>query len=122
MATKRPSRTKTKPKTKPTTTLQNLAARPNAADDAEDEQLVDHSGVFRVTTKIARDQIGHDEGAPSRFASDSLAMAAQRNRPTDDLDPDDVAEPPQPDDDVLLAEKRQRLQTLSTLARNRNRR
>ena len=118
MATKRRSRTKPKEKVKPQSTLQNLAARPTT-DDPEDEQLVDASGVFRVTTQIARAQINHDEDEPPRFASDSLVMAAQQGTLRD---PEEAEEPPAIDDEAVQADKRQRLETLAALARNRSRR
>jgi hypothetical protein len=94
--------------------LQNLAAKPVTFDDTMDEQLVDNSGVFRVTTAIAREQIGHDDDNNPRFASDSLVMAAQRDGfreegPT--LDEEVVVEA-----EVVSAAKRQRLATLAARA------
>lgn len=94
--------------------LQNLAAKPVTFDDTMDEQLVDNSGVFRVTTAIARDQIGHDDDNNPRFASDSLVMAAQKDGfreegPT--LDEEVVVEA-----EVVSAAKRQRLATLAARA------
>lgn len=103
--------------------LQNLAAKPNAVsfDETLDEQLVDHSGVFRVTTAIARDQIGHDDDNNPRFASDSLVMAAQQGGFREDgptVDEEVVVE-----SEVVSAVKRQRLATLAArAARQRPRR
>src|SRR5512138_28122 len=90
MATKKqPSSSRSRSKAKPQATpppqkgrLQNLAARPTSFGDdlTMDDQLADNSGVFRVTSAIAREQIGHDEEVDNpRFASDSLVMAAQRD-------------------------------------------
>ena len=125
MATKRPYRNKPQPqapKPKPKTTLQNLAARPPSFDE-EDEQLVDNSGVFRVTTSIARDQIGHGDDSVPRFPSDSLVMQAQRDGVKDDGPTiDEAVEEHQIEDETQRAEKRQRLQTLAARARSRVRR
>jgi hypothetical protein len=128
MATKRPSKPAAKPtpKTSPKK-LQNLAAkhsslraRKTAFDDAQadDEQLVDNSGVFRVTSAIVRDQIGHEDDNNPRFANDSLVMAAQRGgfREEPGEDPIDEA---LVDDETTAATKRQRLATLATLAAQR---
>lgn len=111
-AKKRSSSVKTKPKT----VLQNLAARP-PTDDVDDEPLVDHSGVFRVTTQLARAQVGRAEEAGPGFASDSLVMAAQRDGFRDDgttmvdaLDDHAVA------DEAGSADKRQRLATVAARA------
>jgi hypothetical protein len=134
MATKKPSVAKPKSKSEPARSeparapssrqpaqgprgasrLQNLAAKPVTFDDTMDEQLVDNSGVFRVTTAIAREQIGHDDDNNPRFASDSLVMAAQRDGfreegPT--LDEEVVVEA-----EVVSAAKRQRLATLAARA------
>jgi hypothetical protein len=120
MATKKPS---PKAKAKPVQ-LQDLAAHPASftAGDAllEDEQLVDTSGVFRVTSAIAQAQIGHDEdrsAASGSFASDSLVMAAQRDGfrergPT----LGDTAEEQAPEDEAAAADRRSRIATLA--ARN----
>jgi hypothetical protein len=95
--------------------LQNLAARPSVTfDETIDEQLVDNSGVFRVTTAIAKDQIGHGDDSNPRFPNDSLVMAAQRDGfreegPT--LDEEVVVEA-----EVNSAAKRQRLATLAARA------
>lgn len=95
--------------------LQNLAAKPSVSfDETMDEQLVDHSGVFRVTTAIARDQIGHDDDNNPRFANDSLVMAAQRDGFRDEgptLDEEVAVEA-----EVMSAAKRQRLATLAARA------
>lgn len=129
MATKKPSVAKPKAKVEPARTspsrvaaqgargshrLQNLAAKPVTFDDTMDEQLVDHSGVFRVTTAIAKDQIGHEDDNNPRFASESLVMAAQRDGfreegPT--IDEEVIV-----DAEVTSAAKRQRLATLAARA------
>jgi hypothetical protein len=102
-----------KPKSAPSR-LENLAARPPVFDDTIDEQLVDHSGVFRVTTEIAKAQTGHGDDSSPRFANDSLVMAAQRDGfreegPTLDADLD-------LEDEATRAVKRQRLATLAARA------
>ena len=106
-----------KPKLKPQSRLQNLAARPQASgDDVLDEQLVDHSGVFRVTAAIAQAQTGHDEDAGMRFPSDSLAMQAQRDGARDDGPTlDDAIDPVE--DEATRAEKRGRLATPPPICR-----
>ena len=125
MATKKPSKpvpkkqpaarssgeTKTSPRK-----LENLAARPSYDD--MDDQLVDTSGVFRVTSAIAQEQVGHEDDSVQRFPSDSLVMAAQRDGfredgPTLDepIDSELVIE-----DEAAAATKRQRLATLAALA------
>lgn len=119
MPTKKPS--KPAPKSKPATTspkkLQNLAAKPPSFDDTIDEQLVDHSGVFRVTTAIQREQIGHGDDSNPRFASDSLVMAAQREGfPDDGPTVDEALDDTAIDDEAAVATKRQRLATLAALA------
>jgi hypothetical protein len=120
MATKRPSKPAAKPtqKTSPKK-LQNLAAKPPTFDDAqaEDEQLVDNSGVFRVTSAIARDQIGHEDDNNPRFANDSLVMAAQRGGFREE--PEDTIDEALVDDETTAATKRQRLATLAALAAQR---
>ena len=119
MATKRPSKPAAKPvpKTSPKK-LQNLAAKPPSFDDTIDEQLVDNSGVFRVTTAIARDQIGHEDDSSPRFANDSLVMQAQRDgfreEPAEDAIDESLIE-----DESTAATKRQRLATLAALAAQR---
>jgi hypothetical protein len=62
MATKKPStsRSRAKPQAQPQKgRLQNLAAKPTSfgEEPTMDDQLVDNSGVFRVTAAIQRDQI-----------------------------------------------------------------
>ena len=103
-------------KTKPKPLLQNLAARPASFEDTVDEQMVDHSGVFRVTSAIKQAQTGHDEETGMlRYPNESLVMAAQRDgfreRPGEDTIDEAVVE-----DEASLAAKRQRLATLA--ARN----
>jgi hypothetical protein len=118
MATKKPSSKPSKPKTSPRK-LQNLAARPPAFDDdVPDDQLVDASGVFRVTSAITQAQTGHDEDDKPRFASESLVMAAQRDNFREDGHTlDDAVEQAGHDDDVVRAERRSRLATLASRAR-----
>lgn len=113
MATKKPSKPTTSPKK-----LQNLAAKPPSFDDTIDEQLVDNSGVFRVTSAIQRDQVGHGDDTAPRFANDSLVMAAQRDGFPDDGPtlPDALADDHVIDDETMAATKRQRLVTLAALA------
>jgi hypothetical protein len=122
MATKKPS----KPVAKATSPkkLQNLAAKPPSFDDTIDEQLVDHSGVFRVTTAIQRDQVGHDEDASPRFANDSLVMRAQQQGFPDDGPTltDALVDEVVIDDETTAAAKRQRLVTLSALAQQKKKR
>ncbi len=121
----RSGRSKTKPKASATVKaapvrLQNLAARPASFDDAVDDQLVDHSGVFRVTSSIQQAQTGHDEEATLRFASDSLVMQAQRDGFRDRGKAlDDVVEEHAIVDEAARAEKRQRLATLAARAQAR---
>lgn len=113
MATKKaPTSSKPAPKTK--SVLQNLAARPPNLDDTVDEQMVDASGVFRVTSAIQQAQTGHDEEQGMRFANDSLVMAAQRDNFRDA--PEDTIDEHVVDDESTAAAKRQRLATLA--ARN----
>lgn len=127
MATKKPSVSKPRPKAaapapsraaaqgpRGSGRLQNLAAKPHSFDETVDEQLVDNSGVFRVTSSIAQAQIGHGDDSNPRFASDSLVMAAQREGfkeegPT--LDEDAELE-----DATMTAAKKQRLATLAARA------
>ncbi|HUS32491.1 MAG TPA: hypothetical protein VMZ53_28515 [Kofleriaceae bacterium] len=131
MATKKQpsSRSKTKPAAapQPKGRLHNLAAKPTSFGDEPtmDEQLVDNSGVFRVTAAIARDQIGHDEDAGDpRFASDSLVMAAQRDG-FRERGPalDEVTEEVAVDDEAAAVLKRERLRALAArdLARRQRR-
>lgn len=121
MATKKkpvaPSRTKPKPAPAPARTsagkLHNLAARPSYTDMNDDEQLVDNSGVFRVTTDIARAQIGHDED-DDRFASDSLVMKAQQEN-FREAGPSiaEVVDDTVVEDEASQAVRRERLATLA---------
>ncbi len=122
MATKkRPTQPKAKPKAAPTR-LQNLAARPAALDDTIDEQLVDHSGVFRVTSAISQAQTGHDEDASMRFPSDSLVMQAQREGFREDGPTiDEVVDDNLVEDEATRAQKRERLKTLAALHQRRRR-
>ena len=128
MATKKkqPSPTKTKPapraQSKPR--LENLAAKPVTFDDEADEQLVDNSGLFRVTSSIAQAQTGHDEEQSLRFASESLVMQAQRDGFREDgVTMDDVIEESKLVDEAGEAERQQRLRTLAARAQQlRNRR
>jgi hypothetical protein len=122
MATKKPSKPvakKSPPKVSPRK-LENLAARPSFGDDTMDEQLVDNSGVFRVTSAIQQDQIGHEDDAAPRFANDSLVMAAQRDGFREDGPTLD--ESVEIDDETTAATKRQRLATLAALAQRKQRR
>ena len=129
MATKKPStsRSKAKPQAPQKGRLHNLAAKPTSFGDEPtmDEQLVDNSGVFRVTAAIQRDQIGHDDDdADPRFASDSLVMAAQRDGFRDRAPAlDEVTEEVAVDDEAALALKRERLRALAArdLARRQRR-
>ena len=129
MATKKkpvaPSRIKPKPaapaqgRTSPGK-LHNLAARPSY-DESGDEQLVDNSGVFRVTTDIAKAQIGHAEH-DDRFASDSLVIKAQRDNfreagPTIEEAVDETAV----EDEAFQAQRRERLATLTARAQAQKR-
>jgi hypothetical protein len=120
MATKKPSVSRPAPKarTAPHATsprkLQNLAAKPQSSfDETIDDQLVDNSGVFRVTAAIAQAQTGHGEES-TRFPNDSLVMAAQRDGFRE--------EGPTLDEEVIIeaettsAVKRQRLATLAARA------
>jgi hypothetical protein len=91
--------------------LENLAARPASFDDTIDEQLVDSSGVFRVTSAITQAQTGHGDDSAPRFANESLVMAAQREGFRDEgptLDEELVV-----DDEAAAVLKRERLATLA---------
>jgi hypothetical protein len=116
MGAKQTRPSKGKPKPKPQSRLQNLAARPQAQvgdENVDEEQLVDHSGVFRVTTAIAQAQTGHDEERGLRFASESLVMQAQRDGFREDGPTmDDALDEHQVQDEASRAEKRARLATL----------
>jgi len=102
--------------------LVNMAARKQSSleDVTMDEQLVDHSGVFRVTTAIAQAQTGHGEES-TRFPSDSLVMAAQRDAFRDDGPTiDEAVEENAVDDEHARAERKARLATLAARARQQN--
>ena len=92
--------------------LVNAAARPPQFDETIDEQLVDHSGVFRVTSQISQAQTGHGDDSP-RFPNESLAMPGFH-----DVEPTIV----EPTEEVVIeteaarAAKRQRLATLAARA------
>ena len=113
MATKKAPASKPTPKAAPSR-LENLAARQPNFDDTIDEQLVDHSGVFRVTTDIAKDQIGHGDDSSPRFPNESLVMAAQRDNFREEGPTLDEAL--DIDDEATRAAKRQRLATLAARA------
>lgn len=126
MATKKRPSSRSTPTPKPqppAQRLQNLAARPSY-NDMLDEQLVDHSGVFRVTSAIAQAQVGHSEDANPRFPNDSLAMAAQRDGFPDEPTVDDPLDEKVIDDEAQQVDKRARLATLvaRNAARTRSRR
>lgn len=126
MATRKPQKPSApvaKSKTQPSR-LENLAARKQATfDDVTlDDQLVDHSGVFRVTTAIAQAQTGHDEGTSTRFPSDSLVMAAQRDGLRDDGPTiDEAVEEHAVEDEAARVERKARLATLAARARQQSR-
>ena len=115
MATKKKPTSKAKLIDKPR--LDNLAARP-PSEDTLDDQLVDHSGVFRVTSALSQAQTGHDEESTLRFASDSLVMAAQRDgfRERGSSFEEAIAETSD-EDETVHAERRQRLATVAARAR-----
>lgn len=106
--------------------LQNLAAKPTTFEDTVDEQLVDNSGVFRVTAALQQAQIGHDEDQSMRFPSESLVMQAQADGFREDgVTLDEVVSEHSVEDEALRAEKAARLATLAERARqarNRSRR
>lgn len=123
----KPASSKTKPKPQPKPQpgrLQNLAARPTSFDeDGEDEQLVDNSGVFRVTSALQQAQVGHDEDQSMRFPSESLVMQAQAEGFREDgVTLDDTVAESSIQDDTVRAEKAARLATLAARARSRQRR
>src|SRR5215212_8841527 len=103
-------KTQPKPPAKPQPSrLQNLAAKPASFDDTVDEQLVDNSGVFRVTSALQAAQIGHDEEA-MRFPSDSLVIAAQADGFRDDgVTIDEAVAEHSVEDEASRAEKAARL-------------
>lgn len=120
MAAKKPTRSrsaataKSRPQPVAKGRLQNLAAPPSFGDDLTlDDQLVDNSGVFRVTAAIAQAQTGHDEDDPPRFASDSLVMAAQKDGFRRGAALDDATEEVAVDDEATTALKRERLRALA---------
>ena len=83
-------------------------------DDPEDDQLVDHSGVFRVTSRLAQTQTAREEDASLRFASDSLVMRAQRDGFRDDGPTiDDAVDETAIVDEAATVAKRQRLTALA---------
>lgn len=117
MATKKKVNAHLKPRAKPKaaaapTRLQNLAARPSYDD--MDDQLVDASGVFRVTSSIAQAQTGHDEEPTRRFPNDSLVMSAQRDGFRDEAPA--IDEGAEVDDEAALALRRERAATLAARA------
>jgi hypothetical protein len=118
------SRSKAAAKPAPPTRLQNLAARPSYDDmTLGDDQLVDNSGVFRVTSSIAQAQAGHEDEPSPRFASDSLVMAAQRDGFRDEGPTiNDVVEESSVEDEATQALRRERLTTLAARARARTKR
>lgn len=117
MATKKSASSGSKQKAQPTR-LENLAAKRPTFDEPIDEQLVDHSGVFRVTSQIVQAQTGHDEGASQRFPSDSLVMAAQRDGFRDDGPTiDEAIDEHTVVDETVKAERRERLATVAARAR-----
>ena len=112
---------------KPTTPgkLHNLAARPSYDDILGEDQLVDASGVFRVTSAITQAQTGHDEDE-SMFPDHSAVMRAQRAAGSDFVDDgptvdDALKDRIAIDDETAAVEKRQRLATLAARAKARNR-
>ena len=110
----------TKPKVKPQSRLQNLAAKPpQFGDDIEDEAMgVDNSGVFRVTSAIKQAHTGHDEDDRTMFPNESLVMRAQRDGFREDgTTMDEVLDDNAVVDAATAAEKKQRLATL--VARSR---
>lgn len=126
MGSKKPVSSKSKPKqeTRRPTRLENLAAkRPTFDDVTLDDQLVDHSGVFRVTSAIAQAQTGHEEGNSPRFANESLVMAAQRDGfPDDGPTINEAVEEHSIEDETARAERKARLATLAARARQTKRR
>jgi len=127
MASKKTSRPSSKPKPRQETQpqpgrLQNLAARPSFDEITIDDQLVDNSGVFRVTSALQQAQIGHAEES-LRFPSDSLAMQAHADGYRDDgVTLDEAVSEHSVEDEAMRAEKKARLATLAARARNQKRR
>lgn len=133
MATKKPTSSSARSKSTPKPSaasqpramtpskLQNLAARPSY-DDMLDDQLVDQSGVFRVTAAIQQAQTGHEEDAPVfPGASGSLPIARGGDFQDDGPTLEDPLAERVIQDEASLAEKRQRLATLAARAKARNR-
>jgi hypothetical protein len=86
-----------------------------------DDQLVDNSGVFRVTSALQQAQIGHAEDS-LRFPSDSLVMNAQADGFRDDgVTLDEAITEHSVEDEAARAEKAARLATLAARARSRRR-
>lgn len=115
-----PAATKSKPAQREPSRLENLAARKQASFDelTLDDQLVDQSGVFRVTSAITQAQTGHEEGPSGRFPSDSLVMQAQRDGFRDDGPTiDESVEEHTVEDESARAERKARLATLAARAR-----
>lgn len=128
MATKKPTKAAPAAKKAPAKALPAKASpakKPAPArpipdyDDPLDDQLVDTSGTFRAVTAIAAAQIGHGEDS-TRFPSDSLVMAAQRDGFVE-TGPSiaDAAEEHVADDETVSAQKRERLKTLAALDEKR---
>jgi len=124
--TSKPASSKSKPKPEQRSSspaqpgrLQNLAARPTSFDDLTiDDQLVDNSGVFRVTAALQQAQVGHDEEQSMRFPSDSLVMQAQADGFRDDgVTIDEAVTDHAVEDEASKAEKAARLATLAARAR-----
>jgi hypothetical protein len=135
MATRKPQSSRSKPAqaSKPSkpqtpqkqpTRLENLAARKHASGSFDDltldDQLVDNSGVFRVTSAIAQAQTGHDEDSSMRFPNDSLVMQAQRGGVVDEGPTIDeaVGDESAIEDEATRAERKARLATLAARARH----
>ncbi len=123
-AKRTPTKVVSKPKPKPASRLQNLAARPpQFGEDAEDEQLVDNSGVFRVTSAIAQAQTGHAEDDATMFPNESLVMRAQKSGYGDDGPTlDEAVEERRVVDEAARAEKKARLATLVARGQAKTRR
>lgn len=121
--TRKPAAPQPRPQPRPMTPskLQNLAARPSF-DDMLDDQLVDQSGVFRVTAAIQQAQTGHEEDEPVfPGASGSLPIARGGDFEDDAPTLEDPLAERVLQDEASLAEKRQRLATLAARAKARNR-
>lgn len=123
--TKKQSSPVAKPKsrvvTPPPKAAKKAALVIRSLDDDSGEPLLDASGTFRVTTQIANAQRGLDENTAKQFPDQSLAMAAQTAGFADDAPTADDASDEAVDDDVLRAERRQRLVTLAARAQTRPR-